>query len=139
MFTLVFLSFHSETHIKRLLSVIEKKYPIIVIENSLNSELKNELEKKYANVRVIIPSKNIGISAGYNLGIKESKTNLVKLTSVDTNFTNKSLQDLEDCVSKIKNFEMIAPTYDDETILSKTNWKAKDVTITEVKHYQGEE
>ena len=116
MFTLVFLSFHSETHIKRLLSVIEKKYPIIVIENSLNSELKNELEKKYANVRVIIPSKNIGISAGYNLGIKESKTNLVKLTSADTNFTNKSLQDLEDCVSKIKNFAMIAPTYDDETI-----------------------
>jgi hypothetical protein len=31
------------------------------------------------------------------------------------------------------------PPYDDETILSKTNWKAKDVTITEVKHYQGEE
>ena len=26
---------------------------------------------------------------------------------------------------------------DDETILSKTNWKAKDVTITEIKH--GEE
>ena len=31
------------------------------------------------------------------------------------------------------------PPYDDETILSKTNWKLKDVTITEVKHYQGEE
>ena len=31
------------------------------------------------------------------------------------------------------------PPYDEETILSKTNWKAKDVTITEVKHYQGEE
>ena len=25
------------------------------------------------------------------------------------------------------------PHYDDETILSKTNWKAKDVTITEIK------
>ena len=31
------------------------------------------------------------------------------------------------------------PPYDDETILSRTNWKLKDVTITEVKHYQGEE
>ena len=31
------------------------------------------------------------------------------------------------------------PPYDDETILSSTNWKLKDVTITEVKHYQGEE
>jgi len=24
--------------------------------------------------------------------------------------------------------------YDDETILSKTNWKLEDVTITEIKH-----
>ena len=31
------------------------------------------------------------------------------------------------------------PPYDDETILSKKKWNMKDVTITEVKHYQGEE
>ena len=30
------------------------------------------------------------------------------------------------------------PPYDDETILSRTKWKEKDVTITEI-HYQGEE
>ena len=116
MFTFVFISFHSETHIKRLVSSIEKKYPIIVVENSLNVELKNELEEKYDNVKVIIPSKNIGISAGYNLGIKESKTNFVKITSADIDLTNKCLEDLEDCISKIKNFAILAPTYDDETI-----------------------
>jgi hypothetical protein len=116
MFTIVFLSFHSGTHIKRLVSSIEKKYPIIVVENSLNVELKNELEEKYDNVKVIIPSKNIGISAGYNLGIKESKTNFVKITSADIDLTNKCLEDLEDCISKIKNFAILAPTYDDETI-----------------------
>ena len=104
MFTIVFLSFHSGAHIKRLVSSIEKKYPIIVIENSLNVELKNELEEKYHNVKVIIPSKNIGISAGYNLGIRESKTNFVKLTSADIYLTNKCLEDLEDCISKIKSF-----------------------------------
>ena len=47
MLTIVFLSFHSGTHIKRLVSSIERKYPIIVVENSLNVELKNELENKY--------------------------------------------------------------------------------------------
>ena len=31
------------------------------------------------------------------------------------------------------------PPYDDETILSRTKWKAKDVTITEIKKYYGEE
>ena len=104
MFTIVILSFHSETHIKRLATNIDKKYPIIVIENSLNIKLKSELEKKYNNIKVIIPKKNIGISAGYNLGIRESKTNFVKITSADVNITNKSLQDLEYCISKIKNF-----------------------------------
>jgi len=31
------------------------------------------------------------------------------------------------------------PPYDDETILSRTKWDLKDVTITEIKQYQGEE
>ena len=116
MFTIVFLSFHSESHIKRLLSSIKKKYPIIIIENSLNISLKNELEKKYDHVKVIIPPKNIGISAGYNLGIKESKTNYVKLTSPDINLSNKALEDLEECTLKIKNFAILGPTYSDESV-----------------------
>ena len=128
MFTIVFLSFHSETHVRRLISDIEKKYPIIVIENSLNIRLKKELEEKFDNVKVIIPPKNIGISAGYNLGIKESKTNFVKLTSVDINLSNKSLEDLEDCVSKIKDFAILAPTYDDETIYKNyTIWNSENL------------
>ena len=31
------------------------------------------------------------------------------------------------------------PPYEDEDVISRTKWKLKDVTITEVKHYQGEE
>ena len=116
MFTIVFLSFHSELHIKRLVFDIKKKYPIIVIENSLNVKLKKELEEKFDNVKVIIPPKNIGISAGYNLGIKESKTNLVFLNPTDIVITNKCLEDLEECISKIKDFTLLAPTYDDESV-----------------------
>ena len=129
MFTIVFLSFHSETHIKRLISGIKKKYPIIIIENSLNVKLKEELEKKYDNVKVIIPPKNIGISAGYNLGIKESKTNYVKLTSADINLTDKCLEDLEDCISKIKDFTLLGPTYNDETAYKNYRiWKPAKLT-----------
>ena len=116
MFTIVFLSFHSELHIKRLVFDIKKKYPIIVIENSLNVKLKKELEEKFDNVKVIIPPKNIGISAGYNLGIKESKTNLVFLNPADIVITNKCLENLEECISKIKDFTLLAPTYDDESV-----------------------
>ena len=31
------------------------------------------------------------------------------------------------------------PPYEDENILNKTGWKTEDVTITEIKEYQGEE
>ena len=31
------------------------------------------------------------------------------------------------------------PPYENENILYKTKWKEKDVTITEIKQYQGEE
>ena len=116
MFTFVFISFHSETHINRLISGIEKKYPVIIVENSQNIELKNKLEKKYDNVKVIIPPKNDGISVGYNIAIREAKTNFVFLNPADIVFSKKSIQDLEDCVSKIKDFAILAATYDDETI-----------------------
>ena len=116
MFTIVFLSFHSELHIRRLVSSISKNYPIIVIENSLNESLKKELEENYKNVKVIIPPKNIGFCSGYNLGIKESKTDYVFLNPSDVELSNKCLTDLTECVSQIKDFTILAPSYDDESV-----------------------
>ena len=116
MFTIVFVSLHSESHIKRLTSSIEKKFPIIVIENSFNHELKKELEEKYNNVKVIIPEKNLGLSGSYNLGIKESKTEYVFLNPSDVSFSNECLNSLEECVDNIKDFTVLAPSYDDERI-----------------------
>jgi len=116
MFTIVFLSFHSEIHIRRLVSNISRDYPIIVIENSLNVQLKKELEEKYENVKVIIPARNIGFCSGYNLGIKESKTDYVFLNPSDVDLSNQCLANLEECVLKIKDFTILAPSYDDEKI-----------------------
>mgnify|MGYP001183068715 CR=1 FL=1 len=69
MLTLVFLSFHSEHHIRRLVKSINSKYPIIIIENSANRKLKSELENLYKNVSVVICEENLGFSKGMNLGI----------------------------------------------------------------------
>ena len=55
MLTLVFLSFHSEHHIRRLVKSIDSKYPIIIIENSANKKLKSELENLYKNVLDRLP------------------------------------------------------------------------------------
>ena len=34
---------------------------------------------------------------------------------------------------------LFQPPYEDEDVISRTKWKLKDVTITEIKQYQGEE
>mgnify|MGYP001175923408 CR=1 FL=1 len=47
MITLVFLSYHSAHHIRRILNKIDKNYHVIVIENSSDSKLKVEMEEKY--------------------------------------------------------------------------------------------
>ena len=44
----------------------------------------------------------------------------------------------EDYEKPITYVTLYKPPYEDEDILSKTNWKAKDVTITEITMY-GEE
>jgi len=116
MFTIVFVSFHSEAHINRLVSGIDQRFNIIVIENSKNDTLKRDLENKYKNVKVLITKKNLGLSGSYNLAIKESKTNLVFLNPSDVVISNKCLIDLEDCVKQIKDFAILSPTYDNEKV-----------------------
>ena len=75
--TIVIVSFKSGDILHRCIKSIDKKYPIIIVENSQNIKLKEELEKKYSNVECILPEKNLGYGAGNNLGIKHSKTKYV--------------------------------------------------------------
>ena len=45
----------------------------------------------------------------------------------------------EDYTKPVIFVTLYKPPYENENILYKTKWKEKDVTITEVKVYQGEE
>ena len=118
MLTLVFLSFHSDHHIRRLIKSIDPIYPIIVIENSGNKELKTELEEKHKNVHVEICAENLGFSKGMNLGLKLSKTPYVFLNPADIEISNESLKLLNETVNVFKEFGMICPVYEDKTIHS---------------------
>ncbi len=116
MFTIVVLSFYSKHLIEKLVEKIDKKIPIIIIENSRDEDFKNEIEFKYKNVRVLIPKENLGFSKGMNLGIQEAKTNYVFLNPADVLLPKKCLDDLTECIEKFNNFAMLAPTYKDESI-----------------------
>ena len=127
MLTIVFLSFHSEHHIRRHILEIDKKFPIIIVDNARNFEFKKEIEEKYSHVKIIIAKENLGWAAGMNLGIKESTTDYVMINSPDINISNHSIDKLYTEAKKIKNFALFAPTYLDETI-HKNFYKKPDTT-----------
>ena len=138
MITIVFLSFHSEHHIRRHLLEIDIKFPIIIVDNSLNFQFKKEIEEQYKNVEVIIPRKNLGFAAGMNLGIKSSKTNYVFINSPDVIISNNSIEKLVDKISLIDNFALLGPTYLDESVNKnyhelKNSNSYKNLNLKEVK------
>ena len=98
--TLVFSSYQSQLLLKKILDQFHKKYKIIIIENSLDQIVKEKFEKKFKNVEVIIPNKNLGLAKSYNLGIKKSKTKFVFLNNPDMSITNQSIKELLFCAKK---------------------------------------
>ncbi len=118
MITLVFLSYHSAHHIKRIVKNTDSKYKIIVIENSSDYLLKNEIEKKYSNVHVEVCRENLGFSKGMNLGISLSKTPYVFLNPSDVDISNKVLDSLNNIIKHFDDFAMLSPVYEDRSIHS---------------------
>jgi len=126
MITIVFLSFHSEHHIRRHLLEIDKKFPIIIVDNAANFKFKKEIEEKYSHAKVIITKENLGWAAGMNLGIKKSATKYVMINSPDISISNDSIEKLFSKIRKVKNFALFAPTYLDETV-HKNYYKKFDI------------
>jgi GT2 family glycosyltransferase len=120
MITLVFLSHHSKHLLEKTISEIisfDLNLPIIIIENSQDYSLKNELESKYKNfIKVYIPEENLGFSKGMNKAMELSETDYVFLNPSDVFLSFKCLSGLIECIKEFKDFTLLAPTYADESI-----------------------
>ena len=67
--TIIIVTFKSDKAIYNCLSSVNKKYPVIVIENSLDLTFKNKIEEKYKNVKCILTKKNLGFGKANNIGL----------------------------------------------------------------------
>lgn len=112
--TIVIVSFKSDTAIYNCLSTINKKYPVIVIENSSDFDFKRRIEKKYKNVKCIIAKKNLGYGKANNIGLYEAKSNYVLLLNPDTKLRKDTVSELIKGAGKIKNFALLAPSIANE-------------------------
>ena len=107
--TVIFVSFHSEDIIENSIATIDQKIQILVVENSRSIAFKKSLEKKYSNVKVIIPDKDLGNGAGINHGLKNIKTKYALYLDVDTVLYPDTIKNLITAAKEIKKFSILAP------------------------------
>ena len=140
--SVVIVAFKSAHLLEKLILSIPKKYEVIIIENSLDKEIKNNFEK-YENVQVIIPKENLGYGKSFNLGLGMSKNNFTCFLSPDVAIPKDCFEIITKVIERIKNFTILAPTYIDETIHKNYQIKNKkllnNLSINEFKLIEADE
>jgi GT2 family glycosyltransferase len=140
--SIVIVTLRSEKVIDHCINSINKNLPIIVVENSDNLKFKNYLENKYKNVQCILSKENLGTGAGYNIGIKFSKTDYVYVINPDITLEANALDEIFLASKKLDDFSILSPISSDVhfpnyvMIKEKKNYKEKNLPF-KVKYVDG--
>ena len=110
--TFIIVSFKSENVIHSCLNSLPQISKKIVIENSRNTKLKEELESKYDNIEVLI-NHNLGMGASNNIGILRSKTQFAYILNPDTKLNVSTIDKLIEAADKIIDFAILSPLCSD--------------------------
>ena len=110
--TFIIVTFKSEHIIHNCIKSLPEKSKIIVIENSNDIKLKDDLERAYQDIKVIIQD-NTGMGSANNKGINLCQTDYAFVINPDVNFQKDCIQKMIN-FSKIKNdYCILAPILDD--------------------------
>ena len=112
--TFIIVCFKSENVIHSCLNSLPKISKKIVIENSKNTKLKEELESKYDNIEVLI-NHNLGMGASNNIGILRSKTQFAYILNPDTKLNVSTIDKLIEAADKIFDFAILSPLCSDRS------------------------
>ena len=121
--TFVIVTYKSESVIRQCLDTLPKQSKKIIVENSGNINLEKELKIKYDNIEVIM-SKNNGMGAGNNIGLKSCKTNYAYVLNPDTKLNKDTLSKLFEELDKITDFTLASPINDNPKI---PNFKQSEI------------
>ena len=136
--TFIIVCFKSENVIYNCLNSLPKKCKKIVIENSKNIKLKNDLETNYDNIEVLI-NNNLGMGASNNIGISMAKTNFVYILNPDTKLQKNTLDILIQESDKLDEFAIISPLSSNEKFPNYKIFKKENISqdIFEVDRVDG--
>ena len=107
--SIVIVTLKSEQVIHQCIKSLNQNIPIIIVEHSDNQKLKEELEKKYSNLKCILARSNLGMGSGNNIGIKAATTDYVLILNPDVLLENNTIEELFLASQNIENFSILAP------------------------------
>ena len=110
--TFIIVTFKSEKIINGCLKTLPKDSHKIVIDNSKNINLKNEIESKYDNIEVIL-SENNGMGTGNNIGLKRCKTQYAFILNPDTRLHESTIPNIIESAKLINDFAILSPLNSD--------------------------
>ena len=113
--TFIIVTCKSESIINGCIETLPKESPKIIIENSNNKILKQELEDKWSNIEVIL-SENNGMGASSNIGLNKCKTQFGYVINPDVRFKDDTLKKIIESSLLIEDFTILTPLNSDEKI-----------------------
>jgi len=108
--TIVLSAYYSSRKLKIIIPKINKKFNILIIDNSKQYKDKIFFNKLYKNVRYHIPEKDSGLSASYNFALKTAKTPYIFITQPDVKFSNQTINYLFEAALKYSKAAILSST-----------------------------
>ena len=136
--TFVIVTYKSESIIQYCLNTLPSDSKKIIVENSNNINLEKELKLKYDNIEVI-PSENVGMGAGNNIGLKSCKTQYAYILNPDIKLNQNTIKNLINGLNEISDFTIASPLNDDPNFpnYKKKNLDQKNSNILSVERIDG--
>ena len=107
--TVILVTYYSNKNLRKILKQIPNKYKIIVTENSLDTNLKSEIENDYKNIEILIPSTNLGNGGGVNYALKKVRTKYALYLDIDIELTDDLIDELIKIAENQKDWAILAP------------------------------
>jgi N-acetylglucosaminyl-diphospho-decaprenol L-rhamnosyltransferase len=93
---------------------IKNSVKILIIENSEDHLFKEDFEKEYENVQVILSGSNLGYGAGNNLGLKNIKTRYALISNPDVEYNKDFFDKLDPYLNGKVEFSIMGASYNDQ-------------------------
>ena len=115
--TIVICSFFSHEKLRKLVSTIDNRFKILIIDNAKEFNIK-EYYNDFSNVTYYIPENDLGLSGSYNYALNNCTTKYIFITQPDVTLEFNAIIKLYDAIIKYKNAAILSSKviYDDDQL-----------------------